>query len=142
LAIEKAHGFNSRDSLRLKQIDLVLQEKRLLADSAKKLLELVAGDETASMGLQIKQQTIDISNHLSSIASFCDNATKQFAERVTMLLGIMMLDRKHAWMYQRSIITVLPRLVAIQVDFTKDKFKIVNLDISLRELEAKLKLTR
>ncbi len=135
---------SSRDLRRLEEVQLILKEKQALTESAQRLIELL--DSRSSDMLSIKKETLNISNHISAIAGFCDNRTQQQAARINTLLGMFMVpdtkSQQKSLFIDAMMKPILPILVGIQVDFTKEKFRSFSIEVALKELSAKVKALR
>ena len=125
---------------RLEKIRLVINERELLSNCAQELLSLLR--DSSSERLKINQKVIELSAHLGNMAGFCDKNSKNWVTRVSHLLGTIILQSDRFAFRNPLLPGLLPEIVAIQVDFSKRPFKVVNVGLMLKEFEARLRLER
>lgn len=109
---------------------MVMEERGKLTAVAKELISLLDGTENQSLDnpkyAEIRGKTLDLLKHLSNMAGFCDKDSqdkiKQVAEHVTACIeGLVNVD---------SLRKVCAMAVALQVDFNKAPFSMIDIDVN------------
>jgi hypothetical protein len=117
----------------LEIIKIVMSERGKLRKVSSELLDLISPytDKFKEIkyedNLKIKKKILELTEHLSNIAGFCDGHGKDvIKDIILMTFGTSMMEP----MFLLQLNAFLPSIIGIQVDFTKKPpFKLVGFDI-------------
>jgi hypothetical protein len=127
-----------------KQVNIVISHKKNIVELTNKILKIVSDtNETHKFSndqqLQLKQLINETISEMSTVASFCGNAERNWVSNMTNAIGLFTIYT----FWETSVVLEQWCLMAnsITLDFNKTPFKFFGADFKLkwRELEARIK---
>lgn len=123
---------------KLGMMNMAMEERGKLTEVAKELIGLLDGiekdhDRENPKYAEIRKKTFDLLKHLTNIASFCDDTSRNRIRKISELVTNSLEEVVHF----SSLRKICGIAVTLQVDFNKSPFMMNELDVNALDNEFK-----